>query len=90
MNYLLGKYPVIKNIAYFPLQCALNSRPVMDAVLDCLVAAGIQLQENSWESDAAVIWSVLWNGRMAPNQQVYEHYRKQNKPVIVIDVGALY
>lgn len=41
-------------------------------------------------ADAAVIWSVLWHGRMRPNQQVYEHYRKQNRPVIVIDIGALY
>ena len=41
-------------------------------------------------ADAAVIWSVLWHGRMRPNQQVYEHYRNQNKPVIVIDIGALY
>lgn len=81
---------MIKNIAYFPLQCANNSRPVMGAVLDCLQAAGIQTQENSMHSDAAVIWSVLWNGRMAQNQQVYEHYRAQGKPVIVIEVGALY
>jgi hypothetical protein len=90
MNYLLSKYLVIKNIAYFPHQCALNSRPVMDAVLDSLMTVGVKPQENSWGSDAAVIWSVLWNGRMAPNQQVYEHYRSQGKPVIVVDVGTLY
>lgn len=81
---------MINNIAYFPLQCANNSRPVMGAVLDCLQASGIQTQENSMHSDAAVIWSVLWNGRMAQNQQVYEHYRAQGKPVIVVEVGALY
>lgn len=62
----------------------------MSAVLDCLQAAGIQTQENSMTADAAVIWSVLWNGRMKPNQQVYEHYRSQGKPVIVIEIGALY
>jgi len=81
---------VIKTIAYFPSQCALNSKPVMSAVLDCLQAAGIQTQENSMTADAAVIWSVLWHGRMKPNQQVYEHYRSQGKPVIVIEIGALY
>jgi hypothetical protein len=80
---------VINNVAYFPLQCALNSKPVMDAVLDCLASNGIQTQENSMTSDAAIIWSVLWNGRMQGNQQVYEHYRAQGKPVICIDVGAL-
>ena len=81
---------MIKNIAYFPAQCALNSGPVMSAVLDCLQAAGIQTQENSMNSDAAVIWSVLWDGRMKANQQVYDHYRAQGKPVIVIEIGALY
>ena len=81
---------MINNIAYFPSQCALNSQPVMSAVLDCLQARGIQTQENSWVSDAAIIWSVLWHGRMAENQRVYEHYRAQGKPVIVIEIGALY
>jgi hypothetical protein len=77
-------------IAYFPEQVALNGAPVMEAVLDCLQAAGHQTQENSWDSDAAVIWSVLWHGRMAPNQAVYRHYRAQNRPVIIVEVGALY
>lgn len=81
---------MINNIAYFPSQCAQNSRPVMSAVLDLLQARGIQTQENSMESDAAVIWSVLWAGRMAPNQTVYKHYRSQNKPVVIIEIGALY
>lgn len=81
---------MIKNIAYFPSQCALNSKPVINAVLDCLQARGIETQENSRDSDAAVIWSVLWSGRMAANQAVYEHYRSQGKPVIVIEIGALY
>lgn len=77
-------------IAYFPEQVALNGAPVMEAALDCLQAAGYQTQENSCDSDAAVIWSVLWHGRMAPNQAVYQHYRSQNRPVIVIEVGSLY
>ena len=81
---------MIKNIAYFPLQCALNSRPVMSAVLDSLNAGGIRTEENSMTADAAVIWSVLWHGRMAPNRQVYEHYRAHGRPVIVIEIGSLY
>jgi hypothetical protein len=81
---------MIKNVAYFPLQCAKNSQPVMSAVLDCLQARGIQTQENSMTSDAAIIWSVLWAGRMAANQAVYEHYRSQGRPVIIIEIGALY
>jgi hypothetical protein len=81
---------MINNIAYFPSQCAQNSRPIMSAVLDLLQSRGIQTQENSMTADAAVIWSVLWAGRMAPNQAVYEHYRSQNKPVIILEIGALY
>ena len=81
---------MINNIAYFPLQCAQNSSSVMSAVLDYLQSSGIQTQENSMTSDAAVIWSVLWAGRMKSNQAVYDHYRSQNKPVIVIEIGALY
>ena len=81
---------MIKNVAYYPLQCAKNAQPVMSAVLDCLQARGIQTQENSMTSDAAIIWSVLWAGRMAANQAVYEHYRSQGRPVIIIEIGALY
>jgi hypothetical protein len=81
---------MIKNIAYFPSQCAQNSRPVVSAVLDYLQARGIETQENSMNSDAVVIWSVLWAGRMAANRAVYEHYRSQGRPVIVLEIGALY
>jgi hypothetical protein len=77
-------------IAYFPAQVALNGAPVMEAVLDCLQAAGHETYENSWDSDAVVIWSVLWSGRMTTNQAVYTHYRAQGRPVIIVEVGALY
>ena len=80
---------MVRSAAYFPLQCALNSAPVMKAVLDSLRDAGIAIQDNSMDSDCAVIWSVLWSGRMAANRAVYEHYRALNRPVIVIEVGAL-
>jgi hypothetical protein len=77
-------------IAYFPGQVALNGNPVIEAVLDCLQAAGHETQENSWCADAAVIWSVLWSGRMATNHDVYAHYRGLGLPVIIVEVGALY
>jgi hypothetical protein len=78
------------NIAYFPNSCALNSVPVMQAILDSIRHAGHTIEQNGMDADAAVIWSALWSGRMAPNKRVYEHYRAQNKPVIIVDVGALY
>lgn len=77
-------------VAHFPKSCAQNSVPAMTAALESLRQAGHTLQENSLDADAAVIWSVLWHGRMAANQRAYMHYRSLNRPVIVIDVGALY
>jgi hypothetical protein len=80
---------VIKSLAYFPSQCALNSAPVMSAILDSTKSAGIAVHENSVDADAAVIWSVLWSGRMASNQEIYQQYREQGRPVIIADVGTL-
>ena len=45
---------MIKSVAYFPLQCAKNSVPVMSAMLDSLRRAGISVQENSWDADAVI------------------------------------
>lgn len=81
---------MIKSVAYFPSQCAQNSGPVIEAMLSSLQQHGVQIQENSWDADAAIIWSVLWSGRMAGNQEVWARYRDRQRPVIVADVGALY
>jgi len=77
-------------VAYFPKSCAQNSAPVMSALLESLRHHGHTIQENTMDADAAVVWSVLWHGRMAANQRAYMHYRSLNRPVIVVDVGALY
>jgi hypothetical protein len=77
-------------VAYFPNQCAQNSRPVVEAMLTSLRQAGHIIEENSYDADTAIIWSVLWAGRMSANQEVWVRYRDANKPVIVADVGALY
>lgn len=76
-------------ISYFPNQAALNSPPIMTAFLDSCRAHGWEVVQNSLDADAVVIWSVLWAGRMRANQQVYEHYRKLNKPVFILEVGNL-
>jgi hypothetical protein len=47
----------------------------MTALLSSLRRAGHVLEENSMTADALLIWSVLWSGRMAANQAVYQHYR---------------
>ena len=69
---------MIKTIAYYPLQRALNGGPPMNAMLSALRTAGIETQERSQDSDALLIWSALWSGRMAANQAVYRHYRAQD------------
>jgi hypothetical protein len=77
-------------VAYFPNQCAQNSGPVLQAMLGSLRLHGHTVEQNTWDADAAIIWSVLWSGRMAANQAVWSHYRELGRPVIIIDVGALY
>lgn len=76
-------------LAYFPNQIALNAAPVIDALLYSCRSAGITPVADSLDCDLAVIWSVLWNGRMSKNQSVYEHYTKSGRPVIIVDIGTL-
>ena len=83
-------YLVIKSVAVFPLQAAKNSTPIMQAMIQALQRHGLQVNENHWDSDAVIVWSVLWSGRMSRNQQVWQHYRSLDRPVIVVDVGSLY
>jgi len=64
---------------------ALNSRPVFDAFAHSLVDAGHTVVYNNNSADVNVIWSVLWNGRMAQNEAVWN----QDKPTIVLEVGGI-
>ena len=80
---------MIRTLAYFQNLCSLNSREPLTAFLAGAQRHGISPVPDSMDADAAVIWSVLWAGRMRGNLEVYQHYRAQNRPVIVIDVGAL-
>jgi hypothetical protein len=66
---------------------ALNSVPVFDAFANGVISLGHEIVEN--HEDVAVIWSVLWNGRMAGNQQIYNDCIKQGRPVVIIEVGSL-
>jgi len=76
-------------ISYFPNQTAQQSQPIWQSFLDSCKKFNITTVENSMTADCALIWSVLWQGRMEKNRLVYEHYRKQGKPVFIIEVGAL-
>lgn len=66
---------------------ALNSVPVFDAFATGVSALGHEIVED--QEDIAVIWSVLWWGRMQPNQEIYQQCVKLNKPIIIIEVGNL-
>lgn len=68
---------------------ALNSKPVFDSFATSLHNSGHTVSFNEWDCDVAVIWSVLWFGRMAGNQKVWEHFQAINKPVIALEVGGI-
>lgn len=76
---------------------ALNSKPVFEAFAQSVIDAGhtviynepYRVMDHYNNYDVAVIWSVLWNGRMSPNQQVWEVNRNNNRPVIVLEVGGI-
>jgi len=77
-------------IEIWPEYGPLNSKPIFDAFIESLRNAGEQVYINqSVNADVAVIWSVLWRGRMQSYQKIWEQYRSQGKPVIVIEVGGL-
>jgi len=68
----------------------LNSKPIFDAFIKSLHDAGDQVYVNrSANADVAVIWSVLWRGRMQGYKKIWDEYKAKGKPVIVIEVGGL-
>ena len=62
-----------------------NSRPIFDAFAAGCIHHGIDVVYNDPSADVNVIWSILFNGRMAPNQSVWD----QSKPTIVLEVGGI-
>lgn len=68
---------------------ALNSGPVFDAFEQSLIAAGHIVTGDNMHSDVAVIWSVLFNGRMTGNKPIWDYYRKTGRNVIVLEVGGI-
>jgi hypothetical protein len=68
----------------------LNSKPIFEAFIKSLKDSGDEVTLNrSCDADVAVIWSVLWLGRMRNYKQIWQRYRQANKPVIVLEVGGL-
>jgi hypothetical protein len=67
---------------------ALNSKPVFDAFHTGANALGHDVVVNG-NDGIDVIWSVLWNGRMAGNQTIWQQNIEQSKPTIVLEVGGI-
>jgi len=74
----------------FPDCVSIAGKPVYHAFVDYIHQnTHHEIVEYSLHADCAVIWSVLWHGRMTPFQEIYQHYINQGKPVIILEVGAL-
>ena len=78
-------------IEIWPVHGPLNSKIVFEKFIKSLRASGEQVYENQHiqDGDVAVIWSVLWQGRMRKYKEIWDRYRNKNKPVIVIEVGGI-
>ena len=75
-------------ISHFPDNLPGNAKEVYPQLVNAIQQTDT-LVENDMDADAALIWSVLWFGKMGANKAVWDHYRARNKPVIVIEVGGL-
>ena len=78
-------------IEIWPLHGPLNSKDVFKKFITSLENGGEQVFVNQRVNDAdvAVIWRVLWQGRMRKYKEIWDRYRNANKPVIVIEVGGI-
>ena len=68
---------------------ALNSKPIFNAFRSGAESLGYDCVDNSNDADVDVIWSVLWNGRMASNKNIWERNLAQSKPTVVLEVGGI-
>lgn len=66
---------------------ALNSPPIFKAFAE---GCSEEVVYNDMDADVAVIWSILFTGRMRKNKLVWDHFTSQNKPIIVIEVGSIF
>jgi len=68
---------------------ALNSKPVFEAFEKGVLVNRDTLVDSYEDADCVVIWSVLFQGRMAANQAIWERANADNKPVVVLEIGTL-
>ncbi len=68
----------------------INSKPIFEKFIKSLRASGedIRVDEDT-NADVAVIWSVLWRGKMQGYKGIWDKFRSSGRPVVVIEVGGL-
>jgi len=78
-------------VSFFTQNSSKAGKPVFEAMMKAVNEwkCNDSVVENDMDADVAVIWSLLWNGRMAPNRAVWNEFHKQGKPVVVLEVGGL-
>ena len=67
---------------------ALNSKPVFDAFARGVEKLGYKVVNDN-SADIDVIWSVLFQGRMALNKTVWDKAKHAGRPIIVLEVGGI-
>ena len=77
-------------IEVWPEYGPINSKPIFEAFIQSLQDDGHEVFINKKaNADVAVIWSVLWRGRMEKYRSIWNEYRSSGRPVIVLEVGGL-
>ena len=77
-------------IEAWPIHGPQNSKSIFQKFIQSMERAGDEVKINKeTNGDVAVIWSVLWRGRMEQYKRIWDDYRALGKPVIVIEVGGL-
>jgi hypothetical protein len=77
------------HVTLFDQYGAINSRPIFTALRQGLAASGIKCSSMDMNADVAVIWSLVWAGRMKHNHAVWQHFRQSGRPVVVAEVGMI-
>ena len=77
----------LMRIAVFENHGSINSRPVFKALIENFRDEGEKFHLNEDRNcDVAIIWSVLWKGRMSANKKIWDEFKSQGKPVVVLEV----
>jgi hypothetical protein len=75
-------------VSFFTKNSSKAGIPVFKSMMKAVAETDTVL-ENSIDADVAVIWSLLWHGKMAANKLIWKEFKKQGKPIVVLEVGGI-